>query len=174
MKSDYPLKKQTAELHSPQSVAFFVLNSCTRRKSYEQVAVVGLYLRLVCRLVTDGSTAPLTAMNDYVALLRVGERLHRTEYTSAGVCSVSRIYINVKGAETEWAVIARGVAEREHLLAAALTDEALIVFLKSFIFHKASQGLFSYAEFRENVCSDVLGYLPARELTYRAYCALNV
>lgn len=120
----------------------------------DEIHIVGLNLRLVCRLVSDGLAAFFTAVNDDIALLRVGKRAYGTENAAALVGSVAGVYIDVQGGETEGAVISRGVAERLDALAAGGTDEARIVFRKSFRFHFFS--LFTYAEARENVVDDRL------------------
>ena len=102
-----------------------------------------MYLCLVCRLVAH-DLAALVAAEDYnITALRIGQGAYGAQYSSALVCSVTGIYIHVQGAKAEWAMIARGVAEGQDLLAAIFAYKAGVVFCKSLVFHS----LFSYAEF---------------------------
>ena len=94
----------------------------------EQVGVVGLDFCLVGGFVADGCSATVAAVYDYVALLWVRLRLYRAKYPAAGVCPVPWIYIHVKRAKAKRTVIARGVAERQNLLAAVFTYKARVVF----------------------------------------------
>ena len=80
------------------------------------------------RLVADGGAALLAAVNDDETALRVGKSLYRAKKSAAIVGSVAGIYINVKRAQTKGAMIARGIAERQNLSSAILTDKARIVF----------------------------------------------
>ena len=59
-------------------------------------------------------------------------------------------------------MVTRGVAERQDLLAARLTDEAAIVFLKTLLFHSAS---LPDAKMAEYLGDDFLGDLSAVKLT---------
>ena len=89
----------------------------------------------MCRLVADGGTALFAAVDDNKAALGVGERLYRAKNAAAIVGSVAGIYVNVKRTKANRAVIARGVAEGQNLLAAILAYKSGIVFLESFFFH---------------------------------------
>ena len=64
------------------------------------------------RLVADCCTAPFALMDDDISLLRVGKNLYWAENAAAGVGSVARVYINVKGTEAKGTMIARGYAKR--------------------------------------------------------------
>ena len=97
--------------------------------------IVGLYLCLVCRLVSYRLAAFFAAVDDNIAALGVGKRSYRAKYSAATVLSVTGVYINVERAKAEGAMIARGVAERKHLSSAILAGEAVIVFCESFSFH---------------------------------------
>ena len=96
------------------------------------------------RFVSDDGAALLAAVDYDIAALCVGERLYGAENSAAFVCTVTGVYINVQRAKAKWTVVSRRVAEREHLLAAIFTNKTVIVFSKSFSFHKTS---FSNAEF---------------------------
>ena len=87
-------------------------------------ALVASYLRAFFALV-----------NDYVPLFRVGDGTYRAEYTAAVGRAVARIDIEMQRAKAVWAVIARGVSERGHLLAAGGTDKSAVIFGKAFVFH---------------------------------------
>ena len=86
-------------------------------------------------LVSYYGTASVAFVYDDIPLLRVRLCLDRTENTAAVVGSVTGVDIHVQRAEAEGAVVARGVAERKDLLAAALADEAVVVFGESLVFH---------------------------------------
>ena len=98
---------------------------------YEKIGVVGLYLRLVRRLIADDRAASLTAVNYDISLFRVGKGLDRAKYSAAVVCSVPRVYINVERAKAEGTMVARGVAQGHNLSSAAFANKALVVFLES-------------------------------------------
>ena len=85
--------------------------------------------------VARDASASVAFMDYDISLFRVGLDPYRAQYAAAGVRSVSGVYINVKRAEAERAVISRGVAERENLFSAILADESAIVFLESLFFH---------------------------------------
>ena len=61
-----------------------------------QVHIVGLNLCLVCRLVSDRLAAPLAAVDDDIALLRVGHSTYGAKNAAALVGSVTGIHVNVK------------------------------------------------------------------------------
>jgi len=61
--------------------------------------------------------------------------LHRAKNSAAGIGSVTGVYINVERAKAKGAVIARGNAEGQDLLAAVFACKARVVFLESFFFH---------------------------------------
>ena len=109
-----------------------------------QAHIVGLDLRLVSRLVSHRPAASLTAVGDNISALGVGLSLDGTENSAAVVGSVTGVNIDVQGAQTEGAVVSRGIAEGENLFAAVLADKAVIVFGKSFVLHTIS---LSHAEF---------------------------
>ncbi len=116
--------------------SFCLITSCG--EFYQKVGVVGLNFCFVSRLVSYGSTAPLTAVNYDITALCIGECLHGAENTATFVLSVARVYINVKRAKAKRAVVSRRVAEGQDLFAAVFAYKAAIVFRKSFSFHKTS------------------------------------
>ena len=101
----------------------------------EQIVVVGLNLCLVCRAVADGSAAFVASMENYISALRIGERLNGAQNTATGLGSVARVDIDVQRAQTEGAVIARGVSKRLNRLAAMRTNKAAVIFCKAFAVH---------------------------------------
>ena len=105
------------------------------RQFDDKIEVVGLHLCLVRGAVANGLSALFATVYDYIAALRIRLCACRAENAAAFVRSVSRVYINVQGAEAEGAVVPRGVSKGENLLAAVLAYKAVIVFRKSLIFH---------------------------------------
>ena len=103
-----------------------------------QVGIVGLYLRFVGGFVARDFAATVTAVDENVATLGVGKGADGAENTATGVGAVAGENVYVQRAEAEGAMVARGVAERENLLATVLAGEATIVFLKSFLLHSES------------------------------------
>ena len=99
-----------------------------RRQLDDEVGIIGLDLCLVCSLITYDGTTPLTPVSDYIAAPCVRLCLDRSQYSTTGVSSISRIYVHVDGAEAEGTMVSRRVAKRENLLAAVLADKATIVF----------------------------------------------
>ena len=70
-----------------------------------KVGIVRLNLCFVCRLVPHGFTALFTSVNDNISALGIRKGTDRAQNSSALVCSVAGIYINVQGAKTERAVV---------------------------------------------------------------------
>ena len=99
-----------------------------------KIGVIRLDLCLVGRLVAHDLAALVTAVDDDVAALRVGQGAYRAEYTATLVRSVAGVYINVHGAKAKWAMIARGVAEGQYLTATVLAYKAGVIFCKSLVF----------------------------------------
>ena len=110
-----------------------LLQTCSQLN--DQRGIVRLYLSLVRCLVSDDRAAFITFMDYNVSLFRIRLCLDRTEYASTVVGSVTGIYIHVQGAETEGAVITRGITEWQNLFTAVFTYESIVVFSKSFVFH---------------------------------------
>ena len=61
-----------------------------------KIGVVGLYLCLMCGFVPYRSAASVTSVDDYVAALGVGERLHGAQNAAAGIRSVTGVYVHVE------------------------------------------------------------------------------
>ena len=74
-------------------------------KLYKKLAVIGLNLRILSSTVSYNSAAPLAPVYDDKAAARVGQRLYGAKYSAAGVCAISRIYINVQRAQAEGTVV---------------------------------------------------------------------
>ena len=108
----------------------------------DKVGVVGLYLRLVGGFVARDFATTVTAVNEDIAALGVRKGADGAENTATGIGAVTGENVYVQGAEAEGAMVARGVAEREHLFATVLAGEAAIVFLKSFLLHSVSPFVF--------------------------------
>ena len=90
--------------------------SHTCRELNEKLGVVGLDLRLVGGSVADGLAALFASVDYDISAARIGLCAYRHEKSAAGVGSVTGIYVNVQGMKAEWAVISRGVAERQSAL----------------------------------------------------------
>ena len=100
-----------------------------------QAHIVGLDLRLVSSLVSHRPAASITAVGDNISALGVGLSLDGTENSAAVVGSVTGVNIDVQGAQTEGAVVSRGIAERQNLFSAGAADKAAVVFSESLVFH---------------------------------------
>ena len=122
--------------------------------------------------VADCCAASCAFVNYNVAALCVRFGFDWTEYAAAFICSVTGIDIYVKRTEAEGTMVARCVAEREHLFAAILADEAAIVFCKAFVFHTFT--LFSNTEFREDIRDDRFGYGSAVQFGNGCKRALDI
>ena len=121
----------------------------SRCQLYYHTYVIGLYLCLVCSLISHHGTALVTFMYDNVALLGIGLCLDRSENSATVVGSVAGVYIDVQRAEAEGTVISRGVAERQHFFSAILAYKSAVVFCESFVFHIYSFGHY-FLVFEEN------------------------
>jgi len=67
----------------------------SRGKLYEKVGVVGLSFCVVRRLVSYNRAASFAPVDYDKSLFGVGKRLNRAKNSSAIVCSVTGVYINV-------------------------------------------------------------------------------
>ena len=101
-------------------------------------------LGVVSGAVTAELTAFGTTVDDdiAVAVFDVGLGADRLQFTAAGVGAISRVDVHVERPETKRAMVARGIAEREHLFFAMCANKAAIVFGESFLFHAASEKMF--------------------------------
>ena len=125
-----------------------------------QVGIVGLHLRLVGGFVARDFATTVTAVDENITALWVGECADGAENATTGVGAVTRENVYVQRAEAEGAMVARGVAKRENLLATVLAGEATIVFLKSFLLHSESPFVFLY---RVKICvGRRWSYLPTQ------------
>ena len=79
-------------------------------------------------LVANGSAAFFAAVDYYISPFCIGLGFNWAQNSAAGVLSVPGVYINVKRRKAERAVVARGVSERQNLLAAIFAGEAGVVF----------------------------------------------
>ena len=103
-------------------------------KFYQKSYVVGLILCLVRRAVSLDLTAFCAFMDDNVALFGIRLHSYRLHEPSAFVCPVSRVHVNVQGAQAKWAVVAGGISEALDLFSAAGADKSAVIFGKSFNF----------------------------------------
>ena len=149
-----PLKKEKSPLKLPSrelfSVSYLILIK-TRGEPDEKVVVVGL-ISLHSRLVAHHRAAFFATVKDNEALFGVGKGLNGAKNSQAIVCSVPGIYVNMKRAKAEGAVVARGVSQGSDLSSAIYADKSLVVFCKTLVFHItvlcfSGFSLFSYAEF---------------------------
>ena len=85
--------------------------------------------------VSYGLAAFFASVYDNVPAPRVGLGADRHEKSAAWIGSVAGVDIHVQRMKTKWAVVSRGVAERQNLTPAVCTDKSVVVFCKSFAFH---------------------------------------
>jgi len=104
----------------------------------QKIDIVGLNLCLVCRLISADLAAFFAAMNDDIAFFGIGFYLDRAQNTAARIRTVSGIDIHVQGAKATRTVIAGAVTQRLDGKPTVFTDEGVVVFCKSFLFHKCS------------------------------------
>jgi hypothetical protein len=74
-------------------------------KTYDEIHIVGLYLCLVRRTVSDYRAAFIASVDYNVASLRIGLGAYRAQNAAAGIGTVAGVYVNVKRAKTEGAMI---------------------------------------------------------------------
>ena len=67
--------------------------------------IIGLIFCVECRLVAAYLTAFSATVDYYKSLLWVGLGTYRLKLSTTGVCSVTRVYINMERAKAEGAVI---------------------------------------------------------------------
>ena len=104
----------------------------------QQIDVIGLNLCLVRSLISADLAAFITAVNDDVTFFGIGLHLDRAQNTAAGICTVTGIDVHVQGAKATGTVVAGAVAEGLNGQTAIFADEGIVVFCKSFLFHKNS------------------------------------
>ena len=92
-----------------------------------QIKVIRLNLCLMRGFVSDNRPALLTSMNYNVSALGIRLSARRAQYTSALVCSIPRVHVNVKRAKAKRAMIPRGVSERKHLTIAICAHKSVII-----------------------------------------------
>ena len=110
----------------------------SRRQANEQFHAVGLILRLVRGAVAVQFAAFGTAMNDDISLACIGFDTDRLHFTATFAGSIAWVDIYVKRPQAKGTVVARGVAQGMHLLAAMRADKPIIVFGKSLLLHVRS------------------------------------
>ena len=88
------------------------------------------------RFVSHLSAAFIASVRYYVAALGIGLCANRAQNAAAGVGSIAGIYVYVQRAKAKGAMVTRGIAKGQNLFAAILTNEACVVFCKSFTLHK--------------------------------------
>jgi hypothetical protein len=108
----------------------------------QEIDVIRLNLCLVCRLVSADLTAFITAVNDNISLFGVGLHLDRAQNTAAGIGTVTGIDIHVQGAKTARTVIAGAIAQGLYGQTAIFANEGIVIFRKSFLFHKIVSVIF--------------------------------
>lgn len=108
----------------------------TGRQLDQQVNIVRLDGRTVGSAVAPYFAAAITAVDDDIALARVGLNTHRAKDAAAGVLAVARIDIHMQRTEAARAVVARAVPQRQDLKPAILTDKSIVIFLKALVFHR--------------------------------------
>ena len=89
---------------------------------------------VLCRFISADGTAFFALMNNDKSFFGVRLRLYRTEDSAAVRGSVPRVDVQMEGGEAIRAVVSGGIAEGRHFPTAARTEEAVVVFCKSFVF----------------------------------------
>lgn len=118
------------------SVVKYTLSKCrVYGELYKKIDIIGLNLCGIRRLISDGRAAFFAFIDDYIALFRIRQNLHGTENSLTIVSPVTRVDIYMNRTQALGTVVSGGYSERLYLEAAALADEAVIVFLKAFFFH---------------------------------------
>ena len=105
------------------------------RKLYDEVYVIGLDLRFVCRFVSADGAAFAAFMDYDISFFRVRLRRYRVHDAAAFGGSVAGVYIEVERTKTARAVISRRIPEREDLKTAVFADKAAVVFGEKLLFH---------------------------------------
>ena len=100
--------------------------------------IVGLNFHIVRRLISADLAAFFTAVNDDVAFFGIGLHLDRAQNAAAGVGAVAGVDIHVQRAKTARTVVAGAVAKGLDGQTAVFADEGIVIFGKSFLFHKIS------------------------------------
>lgn len=86
-----------------ENVFLFLVKSCGELDY--KVVIVGLNLCLVGCFVSNYLSASVAPVDDNIAFFGIGLGADRTKNSTAIICSVAGVYINVQGAEAEWAMV---------------------------------------------------------------------
>ena len=92
-------------------------------------------------------------VQNHVTLFGIGFYSDGLHLPAAGVGTVSRIDVHVERPEAEGAMVAGGIAQRKHLLAAMGTNKSVVVFGKAFLFHVKLPRIEKYNVLRGRVSS---------------------
>ena len=101
----------------------------------EKRAIIRLCFGIECRAISAYLSAFFTLVDYYKLMLCIRLWAYRTEQSTAFVCSVSGIYVDVEWAEAKRAVVARTFTHRLYLTSAICAYKRTVVFCKSFLFH---------------------------------------
>ena len=92
-----------------------------------QIQIVRLNLSLMRGFVSDNRSALLASMNYNVSAFGIRLSACRAQYTSALICSIPRVHVNVKRAKAKWAMIPRGISKRQHLAITIRAYKSVII-----------------------------------------------
>ena len=91
---------------------------------------------IIRRFVSLERTAFAAFVSDDEALFGVWFCGYGIHDAFAVGCAVTGIDIEMQGAETYGAMVTRGIFQRRHFMSAVFADERIVVFCKSFGFHR--------------------------------------
>ena len=111
------------------------------RELDKQGMIVGLSFSIKSGTITTNLATLFTLMNYNKTAFCVGFGSNRSKLSATFVSSVTRIYIYVQRPKAERAMIARTFSHRQNFFSAMQTNECLIFFSKTFLFHKYSSVL---------------------------------
>ncbi len=133
---------------------------------------------LKCRFISADFSAFCAFMYYNKAFFCVGLCLNRLKLSTAGICSVPRVYINMERPQAVGAVISRGIFQRKHLSATMHAGKGIIVLFKSFLFHIRSKSKHGRAArklsekgLKRNSLS--VGGCKARGIFHNSFCEIR-
>ena len=108
----------------------------------DQIDVIGLNFGFVGGFISADLAAFFTTVDDDISFFGIGFCFDRAKDTAAGVGTVTRIDVHVKRAKTSRTMVTGGISQGLDLQAAIFTNERIVIFGKSFLFHIDFPSLF--------------------------------
>ena len=75
------------------------------------------------------------SVDDHKSSTRVGFHADRFHLPTALVCAIPGVDVHVQRPQAKGAMIARGIAQRNHFLSAMRANKTVVIFRKSLLFH---------------------------------------